>query len=836
MKKSSLILILLVIVVLFRNYFLRGPLVFGDAPYFYFQGLNELIGSPTLWMTRVNNLGGINQFLWIYPLMFLYGVLGTFLHLSNDLILRVLFYFPSLFFGFMGVYFLTKYLKFSSVVTFFATLFFLVNTYYLLIIDGGQVGIVLAYGIFPLVLLFLIKLVDKFSVRNFLIALVASFLLIVVDFRIFAICISTATIWKLKNFKNIWIPILLSICLIGLSAYWIIPILKTVTTGLDSSTAGLQTTSLLNTLLLSSPNWPANEFGKTVAPFFYFTLVPLLVFLPLFFTRQKKIVWLIFLFLLFAFLAKGSSDPFGVPYAFLVNTKLGSVFRDSTKFFIPLILIGGILIGLTVEKVNKKLFSIAVFVFLLFLVWQAFFGKLNGVLGGVPDISPYQSVYKLISEDNSFSRSLWFYEKSPFAYHTDDKQALDAKGLSDLRPFAAMNEGTSDRVNFVNNSQYLDWFKLLGIKYLIFNRNPRVVSLTVDELEDWNRLLNLVSSDSRLQKIDIGTSFPVYKNVNILPNKFFVDKNFVILGGDDIYQKLQNLDRNFSIANQGFLFPEDGKFNLASLKNVSSNSLILVFNNNTEDDLKMNFLQEDFTAAKDAIKSDWSTFSSKDYPEYKYQLLMRGVKFNDFDFGKGIAFSTKLGEKLFFKLQVPSDGIYTLAVRKMDDKNQNMQWFFESRDLKKGSFEYVYENKLGFEILNTIALISANDMKTAEQMTGNFMGYFKHFDIDSQKDREEIEKIIKENKWEELDVNKITKPGWIVYTDTYNPLWTIINGGSSSPSLPMYSAVNGFWVDGKRENVSIRFIDDSFRWGVYFSAVSFLVISISILWINNKNK
>src|SRR5260221_550028 len=283
--------------------------------------------------------------------MFLYGVLGNFLHLGNDIILRVLFYFPSLIFGFFGVYFLTKTLKLSKTVTFFATLVYLVNTYYLLLVDGGQVGVVLAYGLFPFVLNFLIKYVEKNSIINFVIALLMSFVLTIVDFRVAVICIFTTILLK-PGLRSVKFLVLISICLIGLSAYWIVPVLS-LSSPLSTNVAGLQSTTLLNAFLLSAPNWPANEFGRTLAPYFYFYLVPVLIFIPLFRSKERKFVWFSFIFLIFLFLVKGSSDPFGFLYTAFIRTKGGSVFRDSTKFFIPLILVGGILIGKTVEIISE---------------------------------------------------------------------------------------------------------------------------------------------------------------------------------------------------------------------------------------------------------------------------------------------------------------------------------------------------------------------------------------------------------------------------------------------------------------------------------------------------
>ncbi len=141
-KKISYLILVVVLAFVFRKFLMSGPLVFGDAPYFYKEGLKELVNFPVSWISRGNTFGGPNLFLWIYPVMFLYGVFGTYLHLNNDVILRILFYFPSLIFGFYGVYLLTKQLKLSKTVTFFTTLLYLVNTYFLLLVTGGQVGVV----------------------------------------------------------------------------------------------------------------------------------------------------------------------------------------------------------------------------------------------------------------------------------------------------------------------------------------------------------------------------------------------------------------------------------------------------------------------------------------------------------------------------------------------------------------------------------------------------------------------------------------------------------------------------------------------------------------------
>ncbi len=856
MKKISFILLLIAILILFRKFFLPGQLVFGDAPYLYTEGLKEFVNFPPMWTARNNVLGGVNLFLWLTPIMTVYGALGTFLNFPNDLILRILFYIPSLVFGFIGIYLFVKHLKFSTIVQFISILIYLVNTYYLLIIDGGQVGVVLSYGMFPLVLYLLIRSADNFTTKNFLLALIASFAMSTIDFRITGICFFLAFVLKIpeRKFSSLLIT---ALCLLGLSSYWIIPSLKLSSGGLSSGISGLRTTSLLNTLLLSAPNWPANEFGKIIPPYFYFMIIPLFVFLPLFIIKEKKVHWLVFLFLFFAFLAKGESDPLGSFYSTVVNTKIGSVFRDSTKFFIPLILLGGILIGRSVEEISKfikkdlyKNLFVAGISFIFFtLVWQAPGGKLNGVLGKSTDDSNFQRIYQLISKENSFSRSLWFPEKSPFALQTEKNPAVDARDLVNFRPFATMNVGTGDKFNFINNERYLDWFSLLGIKYLVLSGNPRTTSLDESDQKDWDRLLNLFATDNRLKKSNIQTNFPVYENPDIHPSKFFVENTFLVIGSEDVYEKIEKIDKDFSIGNSGFLFLEDGRLDPLALQTAASTSATLLFNNKEKTDLKMSFLQKFFISPSEAVSSQWAVRGAGNYLEWKYELLINEIKSNEFDFNKGIAFSSRPNEEIKYNLSVPEDGNYYLVIRTMKkdgsnelvatfnnseyrvktQRKESFEWFeSEIISLKKGINPLIVRSTDGFQVLNTVALIPVSAHEEAKNLTENFINYFQVLNIDNELDKGKIVKQLQIAKWRPIDSLNNTKPGWIIFTDAYNENWTI---DSKIPSLPFYSMMNGFFIDPKYQNVKMVFTGEIYlRWGLYFTSLTLLIIVIGVIW------
>src|SRR5262249_51574492 len=151
----------------------------------------------------------------------------------------------------------------------------------------------------------------------------------IIDFRFLIICFLTAFLLNIRTSKKIFNLFLIAISVLGLSAYWLVPTLNlSMSSTVETGIANLQTASLLNSMFLFSPSWPSNEFGQSISPYFYFAIVPILIFLPLFIKRQRKIIWLTFLFLIFAFLSKGTTPPFGGLYNFVISTKLGSIFRD----------------------------------------------------------------------------------------------------------------------------------------------------------------------------------------------------------------------------------------------------------------------------------------------------------------------------------------------------------------------------------------------------------------------------------------------------------------------------------------------------------------------------
>ncbi|QQG47095.1 MAG: hypothetical protein HY044_03055 [Candidatus Woesebacteria bacterium] len=867
-NKKLIFFLILPIVLIFRNFLIKGPTIWGDAPYFFKEGLAELTFPMSAQISRGNPFGGVNNFLWIYPLMYIYGFLGKYLNLGNDIIIRILFYLPSIVFSVIGSILLAKKFKFSKKVQFFTALIYLINTYYLLLVDGGQVGIVLSYGIFPLATVCFLNFLELPSVFTFLISLLTLQLLTIADFRIAAICIFFSfLIDSRKNFKSL---IYLLVSLVAINSYWLIPALK-ISQPEVSSASSLQLVSLLNPFFLFQPHWPGNIFGKVNPPNFYFVGLPFLIFLPLLLKKANKTLLKFYLILLlFIFLSKGETYPAGFFYRFFINKiPFGSVFRDSTKFFIPLVLISGIFIGKSVEIIKSKLFAFLVFIYILFLINPVLIGKMNGILGKIPNTSNFSNLYEYVSQKEGFFRTAYFPEQSPFTFHTEEKQALNAKDLTNFRPFASINVGTGDRFNFINNNEYLDWFDILGIKYLIFSGNPRQPVLDKSDQKDWDRLLNLVKNNKNLEKINIGTNLPIFQTKSSKQHLYGVSKMYLVIGPDDIYQRIRKVNKNFLIGNQGFLFVEDGKLNLEELTNLPDKSLNLIFDDKGITDLKMGFLKSSFVNPDMSTTSQWAIRRPEDYLNWKYELLINKIDTHDFDYNLGVAFSSQPSEEIKFNVSTSSSGEYYLLVRNMSAENsQDLKWEIENYQgsikntksknfqwsevgplkLKAGQYTLTFKNTKGFQVLNTFVLVNKKDLEEALSKANNLVNRFEKIDL-TKTDIDKINNIntLFQSSWVKINFTKIDSENyrienpknnfWIIFSDKFEKNWKVKTMSDYIDPLPVYSMLNAYYINNTKSELNLIYTGQKYvDQGIYLSIVSSLIILVILGFIFLRNK
>jgi len=847
--------LIILIILAFKNLFIGSP-IWGDAPFFYKEGLNNLISEPQAWTERGQILGGINNFLFIYPLMLVYGLMHKFLSAENNTIIITLFYLPSIILSLTGSILLARHWNQGVKTQFFTALFYLLNTYYLMAFDGGVVGIVLAYGLFPFSLLTLFRLAKKPGYWRFVVALLINQLLIIADPRIAAISFLTFIVletlsWILKHDKKISKPtlfalLLLLICLVGVNFYWLIPLFK-----LDSlspvTISGASRVNIKNAFTLYQPHWPGNIFGVLSSPSLSFYVLPVLIFISSLLNKKNHLSKTLFGgYIVTSILTTGIYLPF------ISIVPLGFAFRDPTKLFIPGMLLAGILLGQLAEKINKKTFTLILIAYLISLVSPVFTGHLNFVLSNRKHSKSLETIKTNLSNEKDFYRSAWIPETHPLTFHTEQTPAIDAKSLSTLRPLARINTGSSDLFNFFNNEGFNTWFDIYGIRFLILSGNQRTINPSSNEQKDTQNLIKLLDNSKHLTRENWAQDIPVYKNSNTLPKIFGSDRLVAVIGADDVYNTNADIP---------FIFFEDGLFDPEALNGLPKDSVAILFNNKDKADLAMSFLQKFFISPQKSINSQWAVWGPKEYLHYKYQLLIRDISFQEFDYNQGIALSTQPGEKITFKLRVPKDGEYVLAIRSFSKKDSNplkisftdkeykvpasntFQWFTLPVVVKSGKVNLEAQNTNGTQVLNVVALIPKKDFDKATEKAQIFLS---HFPVINRKD---LDSDFSDNSYEEIKYTQISPTRyelnledseiqWVIFSNSFHPRWILTHSLSDRKSysaIATFSSINAF-PKRKEWTTAILHFDGQkdVRWGIYWSTISVILILITLIFLKNK--
>lgn len=857
---------------IYRAFFMGGPLSWGDAPFFFPDALKNLFLPPLLWNFKDNNFGASQYYiLWLYLPTFLYGILNHFLGLGNDFLVRLIFYFPATVLGFFGSWKLIGKFNQNIYGKFLGSSLYGFNTYLLMLVDGGQVGVALAYGIFPLAVFTLLNYLKSSNIKNYSFALVSLFALTASDLRITLIAILfTVLLWltdkgdvSLTHFLKKLIT--LGVSLIGLCLYWIIPVLGGSTLasvgGLDQKNNFI---TLLNSFFLFQPHFPLNQFGKVFPTPLYFVFLPLLILGSLLLNKKKIVLKLAVLFLIFVFLAKGGSSPFGSAFTFIIDhLPFGVAFRDSSKFFIPLILLGSLLLSFTIDTLkqvvkNRWIFlalMIAIYGYLLFLIYPALLGNLTGVLKTKTNEQDYWKIYETLKNDENFARSLWFEERPALGFTSWNKPAISANTLYQDRPFASMIVGKYDFFNYLHSLQFCSWLDLLGVKYVFLPENERKKVVDINDQKDRQSLLSTIENSTCLSPAPTSLSFPAYQTIVTKPQIFAQQKAILVIGGEDIYDKLIK-NSNFSLNHQGFIFAEGGRTNLNKLTDVGANSLILLFANKDLLDLKMSYMQDEMVSPAKASLKQWKIYDSSEYLIWKYEFLQHDINSREFDFGKGVATSTIPGEKMEFKLPNAQDGNYFLAIRYTNNLGSSLkvnllgqEINFSNNDPAKFKWQIIGPIKVtgksldvritstgNFSALNTAALISEKDFQTADVLASSLTSRFQTVYLKQDEDFEKVSELLDSNsfpvQYQQVNptqyklVNLPSQPLWLTFSDHFDPNWVVV-GNQQNIHEPFYAMINGFYLDGKSQNLTLFYLPQKRVWlSVYLSLISLGVIVV----------
>lgn len=509
-KMIKIFIFLIPLVLIFKNWFIFPFLSAHDFPFFFKETLSDFSMFPPAWSPGLGiGLGGeimnfsLNSFVYFIVALFV-NALGFSWELVYRIFIFGLFLVISIF---SIVYLLKKTLQTPTFLQLLlSVLIFTANTYILMILDGGQMGVALAYSIAPLVLGAFIKLTnDIYLKREFFgsssIAALTLVVQIMFDVRIVLLTMLIVATYmaysyfivqsfSLKSFLRSLV--LIGIVIFGFNAYWTLPIF------FSKSDPSLDLLSSFNSienfrffsfavfsqsLSLLHPNWPENIFGKSYFMRPEFLLLPLFAYVSLLFPKKnKKILFFATLGILGAFLAKGANQPFPQINVWLfTNIPFFAFFRDPTKFYLLTILSYGILIpfatGIIQKWLNEKLkinlidnkivaallkrsILLISILYLLFLIRPVFFGQLNGTFARYEVPKEYIKLKNFLHSQKDFSRTLWIPTQHRFNYFSYSHPAVSGSDL-----FSATSSGEIIRKLHSKNSAKL--LSDLSIQYII---------------------------------------------------------------------------------------------------------------------------------------------------------------------------------------------------------------------------------------------------------------------------------------------------------------------------------------------------------------------------------
>lgn len=463
----------------------------GDARFFWPENIKFFSHFPLAWDSSLNTGIGHSQIgsLWIityFNLTLLFSKLG----ITWNLISLLFWILPSIILSFFSALFLFNHLFKDRIrYSLLSGIVYAFNTYFLMILTGGQLGICLAYSLAPLVLLRFIKIIENSSLRNVLITGLVLGLQLIFDPRIVYVSLAVAFLYMFFNFpklktirKKIFfsVPFFISILL---NAFWILPLLLTKSSPIPegfNSIKGFEFFSFSDfshALSLLHPNWPENIFGKVYFLQPEFLVLPILAYSSLLFVYSNvkaqnfniNILFFALLGLFGAFLAKGANPPFGEVNVWLFQYFPGMVmFRDPTKWYMLIALSYSMLIphGLfnIASWINSKfkiqsLFLLLIAFYLLFLIRPLWFGELKEKFKPREVPKEYVALKDFLVSKPEFFRTLWIPQWQRYGFFSNTHPAIGREEI-----FRGNAEEQIDQLKEANTEKVL---RDLSVKYII---------------------------------------------------------------------------------------------------------------------------------------------------------------------------------------------------------------------------------------------------------------------------------------------------------------------------------------------------------------------------------
>lgn len=586
MKYYLYLLLFFFTLLIFRSFFSFSVLMAGDLPYVYIERYKDLIMIPNAWDALRNyGLGGTYiPFLWYYFTSNFLIILLAKLGLEWNIIERLIYFFPFLLISVSSSLYLCKKVLGQDSMYPVSSFIFLLNTYILMIIGGGQVQIALAYAIAPFILGFSLNIfysVGKKRIQNSLIWGLLLSLQALFDVRILYLTLMAVflyyILYSIKNYKRnailihfIFVFIIPFVVLLIANLYWVIPSLLYgggSVQELGSAFSSIDAVKyfsfakLEQTVSLLHPYWPENIFGKVDFMKTEFLIFPILAWSSaLFMSKDEKrklyIVFFLILGLLSSFLAKGANEPFGEIYIWLFSNIPGfSFFRDPIKFYTLTAISYSVLIPYTLQEMsvflNKRfnkyvtgLFSLLIGIYFMMLLTPAFTNNLAGIFRGKEIPKDYVLLKNFIQKDKSFYRTLWIPGVPGFGFYSNIHPAISGGEFYKEYSIEKLPGKISD-------SRYRAIMENFSVRYIIVPYDSEEELFLKDRKYYNGYYENILSSLQKIPWLVRKTSFGkniIFENKNYKAHFWSPDRNMTI---ESIQNSPSDYRLTFVNANKG---------------------------------------------------------------------------------------------------------------------------------------------------------------------------------------------------------------------------------------------------------------------------------------------
>ena len=514
-----------------------------------------------------------------------------------------------------------------------------------------------------------------------------------------------------------------------------------------------------------------------------------------------------------------------------------------------------------VYNTKIKILPILLVGYFALLVSPVWLGKMTGTFAPPIYQKEFFNLASIFENDESFGRIFWLPSIPPLGYSSPAHPSLEASRLVQLRPFVIGTVGTYEQFNFLREAPFMgQLFDVAGIKYVSYPYpDTRREDLKQDNIDYYDAFLNQLTKLPWIKNRVTDPPVPLLETKSHQDHFFIADNTLAVVGSDHIYTDLVNIP-DFDLANNAIVFLDESA-GLGRRFDELPNANLVVQRGNDDWAVSLNVPEENFIfPAKlldfEPYESGWWKRETPDFLWFRNFLQQKyGLDNQDFDYGGGFAISEGSHELKLHDYEVCDNCV--LLVRAMESIKGGKIEFYQGdnkigfvsttpltprfppkKEIKLtgyGSipdqvFEYdearfwwstignvilnvsepvIIKTTGEINVINALALLPANHWEeySSKVFQSSLGGKTYWYGGQQEYDKEKVSftKSPAKLSYERIspthykvEVEGLTKPSTLVFSESYDPLWKIAEVGqtySFRSSYPVYSLLNGLRID-----------------------------------------